>query len=151
MEDTPLVCWGVSNYFWHSIESVEYLCPLWVSNSPNQLILIFAHQLNLENRFRRKKNHHNNNNGQYLYRNVQFSKASLNGLLFLWGRKPECPEETLEIRLRSTETQSTYNICSRGGRRDWCPLRQPDFPRSTAQGIISRWSPIQISTLSNRA
>ena len=23
-------------------------------------------------------------------------------------------EETLEVRLRSTETQSTYNICSRG-------------------------------------
>ena len=33
-------------------------------------------------------------------------------------RKPECPEETLEVRLRSTETQSTYNIFSRGGRRD---------------------------------
>ena len=30
---------------------------------------------------------------------------------FFWGgRKPECPEETLEVRLRSTETQSTYNI-----------------------------------------
>ena len=27
-------------------------------------------------------------------------------------------EETLEVRLRSTETQSTYNICCRGGRRD---------------------------------
>ena len=25
----------------------------------------------------------NNNNSQYLYRNVQFSKASLNGVLFL--------------------------------------------------------------------
>ena len=24
--------------------------------------------------------------------------------------KPECPEETLEVRLRSTETRSTYNI-----------------------------------------
>ena len=30
----------------------------------------------------------------------------------------ECPEETLEVRLRSTETQSTNNTCSRGGRRD---------------------------------
>ena len=29
---------------------------------------------------------------------------------FCGGRKPECPEETLEIRLRSTETRSTYNI-----------------------------------------
>ena len=29
---------------------------------------------------------------------------------FCGGRKPECPEETLEVRLRSTETQSTYNI-----------------------------------------
>jgi len=47
--------------------------------------------------------------------------------------------------LRSTETQSTYNICSRGERRDWCPLRQPDFPRSTAPGILSRWSSIQIN------
>ena len=29
---------------------------------------------------------------------------------FCRGRKPECPEETLEVRLRSTETRSTYNI-----------------------------------------
>ena len=29
---------------------------------------------------------------------------------FCGGRKPECPEETLEVRLRSTETRSTYNI-----------------------------------------
>ena len=28
---------------------------------------------------------------------------------FCGGRKPECPEETLEVRLRSTETRSTYN------------------------------------------
>ena len=41
--------------------------------------------------------------------------------------------------------------CSRCGRRDWCPLRQPDFPKSTAQGILSRWSPIRISTPSKRA
>ena len=37
---------------------------------------------------------------------------------FSGGRKPECPEETLEVRLRPTETQSTYYICSRGERRD---------------------------------
>ena len=85
---------------------------------------------------------HANNNSQYLYRNVQFSKASLNGVLFLWvnfwgGRKPECPEETLEVRLRSTETQSTYNTCSRGGRREWCPLRQPDIPRYRSQSVHS--------------
>ena len=41
--------------------------------------------------------------------------------------------------------------CNRGGRRDWCPLRQPDFPRSTAQGILSRWSPIQISWTSKQS
>ena len=29
---------------------------------------------------------------------------------FCGGRKPECPEETLKVRLRSTETRSTYNI-----------------------------------------
>ena len=29
---------------------------------------------------------------------------------FCRGRKPECPEETLEVKLRLTETQSTYNI-----------------------------------------
>ena len=29
---------------------------------------------------------------------------------FCGGRKPEYPEETLEVRLRLTETQSTYNI-----------------------------------------
>ena len=29
---------------------------------------------------------------------------------------------------------SHTTFCSRGGRRDWCPLCQPDFPRSTAQG-----------------
>ena len=37
---------------------------------------------------------------------------------FRGGRKPECSEETLEVRLRSTETQSTDYICSRGERRD---------------------------------
>ena len=37
---------------------------------------------------------------------------------FRGGRKPECPDETLEVRLRSTETQSTYNICSSGEMRD---------------------------------
>ena len=29
---------------------------------------------------------------------------------FCGGRKPECPEKTLEVRLRLTQTQSTYNI-----------------------------------------
>ena len=29
---------------------------------------------------------------------------------FCGGRKPESPEKTLKVRLRSTETQSTYNI-----------------------------------------
>ena len=29
---------------------------------------------------------------------------------FCGGRKPECPEKTLEVRLRLTETQSSYNI-----------------------------------------
>ena len=28
------------------------------------------------------------------------------------------PEKTLEVRLRSTETQPTYKVCSRGGGRD---------------------------------
>ena len=50
------------------------------------------------------------------------------GSRFWGGRKPEYPEKTLEVRLRSTETQSLYNIYSGGGRRDWCSLRQPDFP-----------------------
>ena len=36
---------------------------------------------------------------------------------------------TVEVRLRSTKTQPTYNICCRGGRRDWCPT-------STAPEII---------------
>ena len=34
------------------------------------------------------------------------------------------------------------NIWRRGGRRDWCPVRQTNSPRSTDQGILSRWSPI---------
>ena len=32
---------------------------------------------------------------------------------FCGGRKPECPEKTLEVRLRLTQTQSTYNIVPR--------------------------------------
>ena len=40
------------------------------------------------------------------------------GVNFEEGGNLECPEKTLEVRLRSTETQSTYNICSRGGRCD---------------------------------
>ena len=37
---------------------------------------------------------------------------------FCGGWKAEFPEETLEVGLRSTETQSTNYICSRGERRD---------------------------------
>ena len=51
-------------------------------------------------------------------------------------RKPECPEKTLKARLRSTETQSTYNICSRGGRCDRCALRQPGFPKKYSTGYF---------------
>jgi len=40
----------------------------------------------------------------------------------------ECPEKILKVRLRSTETQLTYNICSRGGWHDLSPLHLPDFP-----------------------
>ena len=29
---------------------------------------------------------------------------------FCGGRKPECPEKTLKVRLKLTQTQSTYNI-----------------------------------------
>ena len=48
----------------------------------------------------------------------------------------------IEVRLRSTEIQPTYNICSTGGRRDWWPPHQPDFPRSTTREIIIRiWCP----------
>ena len=38
------------------------------------------------------------------------------------------PRSQVEIDWNSIHIQH----CSRGGRRDWCPLRQPDFPRSTA-------------------
>ena len=34
---------------------------------------------------------------------------------FWWGRKPENPKRTAEIKLRSSETQPTCNICKRGG------------------------------------
>ena len=37
---------------------------------------------------------------------------------FCEGMKPECPEKTLEVRLRLTETQSTYNIEVRWRRGD---------------------------------
>ena len=39
------------------------------------------------------------------------------------------------------KTQSTYYICSREGRRDWCPLRQPDNPTLCA---LSRWARILV-------
>ena len=37
---------------------------------------------------------------------------------FCGGRKQECPEETVEVRLRSTENSIHIQHCSRGGRRD---------------------------------
>ena len=40
------------------------------------------------------------------------------GVDFEEGAKPECPEKLKSARLRLTETQPTYNICSGGGRRD---------------------------------
>ena len=46
---------------------------------------------------------------------------------FWWGRKPEYPEKTLEIRLGSTETQPTYNTCSRCHPSSYQP-RSTDFP-----------------------
>ena len=63
------------------------------------------------------------------------------GVNVWWGRKRECPEETLKVRLRSTQTQSTYNICSRGGRSDWFfslwyvkwPSIRNQYPRDTAK------------------
>ena len=60
----------------------------------------------------------NNNNFEYLSRiTLQYKVLLSTGSCkldfrsqFWGGRKPECPEKTLEVRLRSTETQSTYNI-----------------------------------------
>ena len=73
--------------------------------------------------------------------------ALYNGSWFTGGRKPECQEKTLEVRLRSTETQPTYNICSRVGRRDWCPLRQSDFPNvmSLTEQLWNFWKAKQPS------
>ena len=51
--------------------------------------------------------------------------------------RSEWPERTLEVRLGTTETQSTHNICSKGGRRHWCSLRQLDFPDSSLLNVIS--------------
>ena len=39
---------------------------------------------------------------------------------FCWRRIPQKPERTLEVGLRSTGTQPTYNYL-RGGRGDWWP------------------------------
>ena len=60
------------------------------------------------------------------------------------GAPGENPRSQVEIDRNSIHIHTAFVV--RGGRRDWSPLRQPDFPRSTAQGILSRWSPIQIST-----
>ena len=66
---------------------------------------------------------------------------------FCGGRKPECPEKTLEVRLRLTETQSTYNIVVEV--EGMIDVHYASL--TSAQGILSRWSPIQISSPSNRA
>ena len=57
----------------------------------------------------------------------------------------------MESCYNSTEAQSTYNIVVEVEGVIDVHYGQPDFPRSTAQGILSRWSPIQISAPSNRA
>ena len=41
---------------------------------------------------------------------VQCTVGVLHIELNCGGRKPDCLEKTLKVRLRSTETQSTYNI-----------------------------------------
>ena len=65
---------------------------------------------------------------------------------FCGGRKPEYPEETLEVRLRLTETQSTYNIVVEVEGVIDVHYASLTFPRSTAQGIYldghpSRYQP----------
>ena len=51
---------------------------------------------------------------------------------FCRGRKPECLEETLEVRLRSTETRSTYNIVEVEGVID------VHYASLTSQGVQHR-------------
>ena len=62
------------------------------------------------------------------YETLQVAKTS-------WVAKPECLEKTLQVRLRSTKTQSTYNTRSRSGGYDLWPLHQPDSLKSTARQI----------------
>ena len=68
--------------------------------------------------------------------------ALYNGSRFWGGRKLVCPEKTLKVRLRSAATQPAYNSvnCRRGVRRDWCPLRQPDFPACWPIGSCSHFA-----------
>ena len=54
--------------------------------------------------------------------------------------------ENSGVRLRLTESQPTYSIYSRAGRRAWWALRQPDSLRSTARefspyGFLSIYEP----------
>ena len=67
---------------------------------------------------------------------------------FRWGRKPEYPAKTLEVKLRSTETQATNYICSRGEIDD---LNASLTSQGVQHGRFPRWSPIQLSTPSNKA
>lgn len=46
--------------------------------------------------------------------------------------KSDYQEKTLDVRMRSTETESVYNDC-RGGKGDWWPQHQPDSLRDTAR------------------
>ena len=54
---------------------------------------------------------------------------------FWWRMKSEYTERILEVRLRWTDIQPSYNICSRGGRREWWTPRQPNSTRNTAREI----------------
>lgn len=54
------------------------------------------------------------------------------------GESRENPQE----RLRSSDTQPTYNDC-RGGKRGWWPQHQPASSRNTARDFL-RWSTIQL-------
>ena len=62
---------------------------------------------------------------------------------FCGGRKPECPEKTLEVRSEIDSNSIHIQHCSRGGRRDWCPclLYTSPSPRdlSTSRMPSSAW------------
>lgn len=46
--------------------------------------------------------------------------------------KSDYQEKTLDVRMRSTETEPIYNDC-KGGRGDWWPQHQPDSLWDTAR------------------